>query len=66
MEQLEREWLKVPEVCAFTRRSRWTIYKYIRRGMLRASQVMPGAHLLISRRSVKDMLYQRMNRPVTC
>jgi excisionase family DNA binding protein len=64
MEQLEHEWVTVPECCEYTRRSRWSVYRYIRRGMLRASQIVPGANILISRRSVEDMLHRRTNLPM--
>ena len=64
MEQLEREWVTVAECCEYTRRSRWTIYRYIRRGMLQASQIVPGGSVLIRRKSIEDMLHRRMNRPI--
>jgi len=65
MQQLEREWVTMRECCAYVRRSRWSIHRYIRRGVLRASQIVPGGHVLINRRSIEDMLNRRINRPVS-
>jgi excisionase family DNA binding protein len=61
---LDREWITVPECCQYMRRSRWTIYAYIHRGLITASQITPGANILIRRRSVEDLMQRRINRPV--
>lgn len=60
---LDHEWVTIPECCAYMRRSRWTIYEFIRKGLLRASQISPGARIFISRRSIEDLMSHRMNRP---
>ena len=60
---MEREWLTTVECAEHLRRSTKSIHRYIRRGLLRASQIAPGAHVLISRKSIEDMLTRRMNRP---
>ena len=59
----EREWWTILECCAVTRRSPWTIRAYIKRGLLRASQMVPRGHVLVSRKSVEDLLNKRINRP---
>ena len=59
----DREWLTLLECCRVTRRSPQTLRLYIRQGLLRASQMVPRGHVLVSRRSVEDLLNRRINRP---
>ena len=59
----DREWWTILECCEVTRRSPQTIRVYIRRGLLRASQPVPNGHVLVSRRSLEDLLSRRINRP---
>lgn len=65
MQKLEHEWVTMDECCEYTRQSRWTIYRYIGRGFLLASQITPGGRVLISRRSIEGMLQRRLNRRVS-
>lgn len=58
------EWLTTVECARRLRRHRRTLYTYIARGLLRATQMVPRGQILISRRSVEDMLSRRMNRPI--
>lgn len=58
------DWLTVAECAKRLRRHPKTIHVYIGRGLLRASQMVPRGNVLVERRSMEDMLYRRMNRPV--
>lgn len=61
---LEHEWLTVAECAEYLRLSTWSIHRYIRRGVLGASQMIPGGPIRIRRKSVEDALHRRMNRPI--
>ena len=44
-------------------RRRECVHLYIRKGLLRATQMVPRGHVLVSRKSVEDLLNRRINRP---
>ena len=63
MESVRAEWMTVVECGKLFRRHPKTVHVYIGRGLLRATQMVPGGRVLISRKSVEDLLNRRMNRP---
>jgi Helix-turn-helix domain len=59
---LDREWVTVREACEYMRKSRWTIRDYINRGLLRAGQAVPCGAILISRRSIEELMSHPANK----
>ena len=59
-----REWVTVDECADYLRRSNGTIHRYIRRGVLRASQIVAGGRVMVNWDSVQAALNRNINRPV--
>ena len=59
----ESEWITARDAAKLLHRRRECVHLYIRKGLLRATQMVPRGHVLVSRKSVEDLLNRRINRP---